>query len=603
MAFLISCQEISKSYGARPLFRDITLGIDEGERLGLIGPNGAGKSTLLKIFAGLESADAGLVSGRRSLKMEYVHQSDAPPPGLTVEQALEDALVGEPLEDSERQVRVAVMLAQANFPRGDQLAEALSGGWRKRLAIARALIREPDLLLMDEPTNHLDLEGILWLEGLLKSASFAYVVITHDRYFLEKVTNRIVELNAAYPEGYLSVQGTYSDFLALRGDALEAQLRRQQALANKVRREVEWLGRTAEARSTKAQFRIKDAGRLMDDLADLKYRNTRNVAADIDFDSTGRKTKDLLIAKEVEKSMDGRKLFSGLNLALSPKMKLGLIGPNGSGKSTLIRLLTGVSEPDHGTIKRADGLRIVLFDQSRSQLNLDQSLRNALSPTGDTVIYRGAQMHVAAWAKRFLFDPAILEMSIRFLSGGEQARILLAQLMLQPADVLILDEPTNDLDIATLDVLEDSLTDFPGAIILVTHDRYLLDHVSTEVLALDGRGHATYFADYSQWERARELKAEAATAATAAAKAAVKPKVAEAPSRRLSTSEQRELNRMESKIEAADAELEAHRQRLSEPEVATDHLKLQACWKEIQAAEQRVADLYARWEELEAKRG
>jgi ATP-binding cassette subfamily F protein uup len=262
-----------------------------------------------------------------------------------------------------------------------------------------------------------------------------------------------------------------------------------------------------------------------------------------------------------------------------------------------------VSEPDHGTIKRADGLRIVLFDQSRSQLNLDQSLRNALSPTGDTVIYRGAQMHVAAWAKRFLFDPAILEMSIRFLSGGEQARILLAQLMLQPADVLILDEPTNDLDIATLDVLEDSLTDFPGAIILVTHDRYLLDHVSTEVLALDGRGHATYFADYSQWERARELKAEAATAATAAAKAAVKPKVAEAPSRRLSTSEQRELNRMESKIEAADAELEAHRQRLSEPEVATDHLKLQACWKEIQAAEQRVADLYARWEELEAKRG
>jgi ATP-binding cassette subfamily F protein uup len=597
MAFLISCQEISKSFGSRPLFRDITLGIDDGERLGLIGPNGSGKSTLLKIFAGLETADSGLVSGRRSLRMEYVSQSEVLPAGISVEEALLRALADLPLDDAERQVRVSMILAQTGFPRAEQHVEHLSGGWRKRLSIARALVREPDLLLMDEPTNHLDLEGILWLEDLLKGASFAYVVITHDRYFLEKVTNRIVELNSAYPEGFLSVQGTYTDFLTHRAEALEAQLKRQQSVANKVRREVEWLGHTAAARSTKANFRIKDAYRLMDDLSDLKFRNTRNQAAEIDFDSTGRKTRGLLTAKSVEKSMDGRKLFSGLDLALSPGMKLGLIGPNGSGKSTLIKLLTGELEPDSGEIRRADGLRVVLFDQSRAQLNLDDSLRQALSPTGDTVIYRGGQMHVAAWAKRFLFDPNILEMSIRFLSGGEQARILLAQLMLQPADLLILDEPTNDLDIPTLDVLEDSLQDFPGAILLVTHDRYMLDHVSTEVLALDGQGEAGFYADYSQWERARELK-EARPPSTA--RTASKPK--ESTGKRLSTPEQRELSRMEAKIEAAEAETEALRERMNDPAVATDHQKLRDCWTEIQTSEARVAALYARWEELEAKR-
>ncbi|MGV3719355.1 MAG: ABC-F family ATP-binding cassette domain-containing protein, partial [Actinomycetota bacterium] len=573
MAFLISCQDISKSYGARPLFREITLGIDEGDRLGLIGPNGAGKSTLLKILAGLERPDGGLVSGRRTLRMEYVAQSDVLPAGLTVEQALWEALADQPLEDTERGMRVSMTLAQAAFPNPDQSVELLSGGWRKRLAIVRALIREPDLVLMDEPTNHLDLDGILWLETILKSAPFAYAVISHDRYFLEKVTNRIVELNAAYPEGYLSVPGSYTEFLARREEALEAQLKRQQALANKVRREVEWLGRTAEARSTKASFRIKDAGRLIDDLADLKYRNTRNKAADIDFDSTGRKTKDLLVGKGLEVSADGRRLFTGLDLTLSPGMKLGLIGPNGSGKSTLIRLLTGEQSPDKGTIRRADNLRVVLFDQRRDQLNLDHSLRQALSPTGDTVIFRGQQLHVAAWAKRFLFSTNLLEMSVRFLSGGEQARILLASMMLQPADLLILDEPTNDLDIPTLEVFEESLAEFPGAILLVTHDRYLLDNVATEVLALDGQGNASFHSDYSQWERVRQrLAAPASTRSTAAA-----TKPAGAPVRRMAQADQRELSRIEGKIEAAETEAAALRERLDDPAVSTNHVRLQEC--------------------------
>ena len=600
MAFLASCQDVSKSYGARPLFKNITIGIAQGERLGLIGPNGSGKSTLLKLLAGMERPDTGAVSTRRMLRLGYLSQEDTFPAGTTVEQALADALEGTSLEEHERAIAVEAMLNKTGFARGDQAAETLSGGWRKRLSIARELIREPELLLMDEPTNHLDLEGILWLEGILKNAPFAYLLVSHDRYFLQNVTNRVVELNPAYAEGYLSVDGTYADFLVRREEYLSGQAHQQQALASKVRREVEWLRQGAPARSTKSGARIKDAGKLMEDLAEVRFRNSQDRPVNIDFDATRRRTRDLLVAQGVEKSLDGRKLFGPLDVTLSPGGKLGLIGPNGSGKSTLIRLLTGALEPDRGQIKPADGLRVILFDQAREQLDKGISLRQALSPNGDTVIFRDNPVHVAAWAKRFLFRTEQLEMSVSYLSGGEQARVLIARLMLQPADLLILDEPTNDLDIPTLEVLEESLLEFPGALVLVTHDRYLLDRVSTEILALDGRGGTGFFADYSQWERARR---EARAASVAAAKPARGPAAAPVtPARRLSSSEQRELSRMEERIEAAEREVEALQGKLADPAVAKDHLKLQECWSQLQAAQKRVADYYTRWEELEAKK-
>ena len=536
MAVLLSCASVTKSYGSRPLFKDISLGVGDGEKMGLIGPNGAGKSTLLRIFGGLEKPDSGTVSARRGLRIAYIAQEDSFPVNATVDSVLTDALSGEHIDEIERDVRIEVALGKVGFAERNQAVETMSGGWKKRLALARALVQDAELLLIDEPTNHLDLEGVLWLETLLQDAQFAFVLISHDRVFLENVTNRVVELHPAYAEGYISVNGTYSDFLVQREEYLAAQAHREDALQTQVKREIEWLRRGPQARTTKAQGRIQQAGQMIEELAELKYRNSQGKTAGIDFNASGRQTRDLIVAKQLSKTLGGRTLFSELDVTLAPGTRLGLIGPNGSGKTTLIKLLTGEVSPDAGTIKRADGLRVVLFDQARQQLDKTLSLRDALSPNSDTVTYRGNPMHVSGWAKKFLFKTEQLNTPIRVLSGGEQARILIARLMLQPADVLILDEPTNDLDIPTLEVLEDSLLSFPGSLVLVTHDRYLLDRVSTDLLALDGRGGTGYFTGLSQWEAAQKPPAP-----PAAVKGEARPKAPAPAPNRLSTSERREL--------------------------------------------------------------
>ena len=593
MAVLLSCQSLAKSFGSRPLFKDISLGVGDGERMGLIGPNGAGKSTLLKIFAGLEKPDLGTLSLRRGLRTAYIPQDDTFAAGATVDSVLMEALAGQPLDELEKDVSIEIALGKVGFPSRTQAVDTLSGGWKKRLSLARALVQEAELLLIDEPTNHLDLEGVLWLETLLQDAPFAFVLISHDRVFLENVTNRIVELHPTYAEGFISVNGTYSDFLVQREAYLAAQAHREDALQTQVKREIEWLRRGPQARTTKAQGRIQQAGEMIGELAELKFRNSQTKTAGIEFSASGRKTRDLIVGKGLEKSLGGRMLFEHLDLTLAPGTKLGLIGPNGSGKTTLIRLLTGDAAPDAGTIKRADGLRVVLFDQSRAQLDKKLSLRDALSPNSDTVIYRGNPMHVSGWAKKFLFKTEQLQTPIRFLSGGEQARILIAQLMLRPADVLILDEPTNDLDIPTLEVLEDSLLSFPGALVLVTHDRYLLDRVSTDLLALDGKGGAGHFVGLDQWTAAQ---------AQPYAAPAAKPKyVAPAPNR-LPTAERKELAQMEAKIDVAEKEVAALQASLEDPKVASDAVKLHAVWDALPLAQKAVAVLYARWEELEAKK-
>ena len=594
MAVLLSCQALTKSYGSRPLFHDISLGIGDGERMGLIGPNGAGKSTLLKIFAGLEKPDSGTVSPRRGLRTAYIAQDDVFPAGATVGSVLVEALAGEPLDETERDVRMDVALGRVGFDGRDQVVNTLSGGWKKRLSLARALVQDAELLLIDEPTNHLDLEGVLWLEKLLQDAQFAFVLISHDRVFLENVTNRVVELHPAYGEGYMSVNGTYSDFLIQREEYLAAQAHQESTLATQVKREIEWLRRGPQARTTKAQGRIQQAEKMIGDLAELKFRNAQNRSAGIDFSASGRQTRNLIVAKDIGIALGGRTLFQRLSLTLAPKMRLGLIGPNGSGKTTLIRLLTSQLTPDSGTIKAADGLRVVLFDQNRQQLDKNLSLRDALSPGGDTVIYRDNPMHVSGWAKKFLFKTEQLQTPVKFLSGGEQARILIARLMLQPADVLILDEPTNDLDIPTLEVLEDSLLSFPGALVLVTHDRYLLETVSTDLLALDGRGGSAHFASLDQWQAAQ---------APPPAPVAARPKVAAPVVNRLSTAERRELAGAEAKIEAAEEEVAALQRQLEDPAVASHAVKLQEVWSALPKAQERVAALYARWEELEARKG
>src|SRR5271168_575796 len=505
---IINAQEISKAFGANPLFQNICFTVSEGDRIGLIGPNGSGKSTLLRILAGDVSPDSGDIAVRKRIRLSYVEQDSKFEPGATVRSVAQSAMERASVPESERGTRFAETLGRAGFENLDASASALSGGWQKRLAIVEALVQGPDILLLDEPTNHLDLAGIEWLEALLAAAPFACVVVSHDRYFLENVATEMAELNRTYPDGLLRVSGSYTRFLEKKEEFLHAQSKRQEALENLVHREIEWLRRGAKARTRKSKARIDKAGELMGELADLNARR-RSGTAQIDFSATDRKTKRLIELEDVSCKMGDRTLFTGLNCVITAGMRVGLVGPNGSGKTSLLRLLRGETTPASGEIRRADWLRIVYFDQSR-ELDPDITLRRALAPEGDSVVYQDRVIHVASWAAKFLFAGEQLNQPVGRLSGGERARVLIAQLMLQPADVLLLDEPTNDLDIPTLDILEESLLEFRGSMVLVTHDRYMLDRVSTVVLGLDGEGGAGLFADYPQWESWMEERAQAA---------------------------------------------------------------------------------------------
>ena len=560
----------------------------------MIGPNGMGKSTLLKILAGLEAPDSGLLSPRRGLRVGYLPQQDrfeAAAEGATVRGEVLAALEGLGLQEYEVQMRLEAGLEAAGFRDPDARVADLSGGWRKRLAILGAVVREPDLLLLDEPTNHLDLDGVLWLEGFLAGRTFSFLTVTHDRQFLERVANRIIELDRRYKDGHFSSPGNYSSFLEKRAALMSAQEARQDTLANTVRGEIEWLRKGPKARTTKATARIDRAGELMGELAELKFRNSQDKSVDIDFSGSERQTRRMVDAAGIEKSLGGRKLFGPLELSLGPGDKLGLLGENGSGKSTLLRLLAGTLAPDAGTLRRAEDLRVVPFDQHRDQLDLDQTLRKALCPNGEHVYYRGRPMHVAGWADRFLFRGEQLNMTLRELSGGEQSRVLIARLMLQSADLLLLDEPTNDLDIRSLETLEEAMTEFPGALVLVTHDRYLLERVCPRLLALDGRGGAGYFSDLSQWER---WKGEAGARAQAPV-----------PVRRsaLSAAEAKELRGMEAAIQAAEKLVAKARTALEDPAVAADAQELLKRHQALDAAQAKVDGLFARWQELEARRG
>jgi ABC transport system ATP-binding/permease protein len=428
-------------------------------------------------------------------------------------------------------------------------------------------------------------------------------VVSHDRYFLENVATEMAELNRTYPDGLLRVSGSYSRFLEKKEEFLHAQSKRQEALENLVHREIEWLRRGAKARTRKSKARIDKAGQLMGELADLNFRR-RSETALIDFSATDRKTKRLIELEDVTCEIGGRTLFAGLNFVITAGMRVGLVGPNGSGKTSLLRILRGESAPASGQIRRADWLRIVYFDQSR-ELDPDITLRRALAPEGDSVVYQDRQVHVASWAAKFLFAGEQLNQPVGKLSGGERARVLIAQLMLQPADVLLLDEPTNDLDIPTLDILEESLLEFRGSLVLVTHDRYMLDRVSTVVLGLDGQGSAGLFADYSQWETWLEEKEQTKkNDARLPARSLVSAEnTGQSPGKRkLSYLEAREYDSIELRVADAELVLQAKREQLEDPGIVSDAPRLVTAHAEMAAAQEKVDQLYARWAELEKKK-
>lgn len=605
---ILNAQNISKRFGAKPLFQEIFFAVHEGDRIGLIGPNGAGKSVLLAMLAGEQEPDVGEVAFRKRARIGYVHQISEFAPGISVRGTIEAAMAKAAVPENEREQRLRETLGRAGFADASALAgvsmdaeaASLSGGWRKRLAIAEALVTKPDILLLDEPTNHLDLEGIEWLEGLLLTANFAVVVVTHDRYFLESVVTEVVELNRMYPGCLMRAKGSYSTFLEAREAWLESEQKAQESLRNRVRVEVEWLRRGPKARATKAKARIANAESLIARLEDSESRS-RTATADISFDATDRQTKRLVELEGVSVTLGEREILRNVSFGLNNGIKLGLVGANGSGKTTLLRTMTGELPVSAGTVKRAANLRIVYFSQTR-ELDPNITLRRTLAPDADSVIYQGRMVHVASYASRFLFTSEQLNQPVGRLSGGERARVLIARLMLEPADLLILDEPTNDLDIATLEILEEALLEFHGALVLVTHDRYLLDRVTNAVVGLDGQGNAGLFADYLQWESWRiESRTSAAEEQNRSVKPAQQTTPPAASKKKLSYMEQREYDGLEARIEAADARLRDAHERMNDPSVATNAQALTEALTELESAQHSHDAIYERWAILTEK--
>ncbi|MCH9613332.1 MAG: Energy-dependent translational throttle protein EttA [Chlamydiia bacterium] len=569
---LLNTKDLTKSYGTRKLFKDLSVSVFEGDKIGLIGQNGSGKSTFLKILAKDEVPSSGEVVKRGGLKIGYLPQTcemeDISPLNYLLESLKDD----HETPDYEKQRHAETWLTKLGFKGDETSSKILSGGWKKRLRLAREMLLNPDVLLLDEPTNHLDLEGILFLETFLKREVTTYVLVSHDRYFLSHATSRIIEIDPSYPEGVFNVDGPYTQFLEKKEQFLAGQLEQERSKAGEARREQEWLRTSPKARTTKSRSRIERANEAISDLADLKQRNKQQRAG-INFSSSERETQKLITANNLSMELGNKTLFQGLNFVLSPGTRMGLMGPNGSGKTTLLRLLAGELSQTQGTLKSADGLNIVYFDQHRNKHPDNITLREALSPTGDFVNYQGQSIHVNGWCRRFLFAPEVLDMQLGRLSGGERARIAIAHLMLQKADLLLLDEPTNDLDIPTVETLESSLSTFPGAVVLITHDRCMLDRTCTTLLGLGHAKTPEIYSSFDQWQTAQKPKSQKEK----------KTKKTPPKDKKLLRQIERDIEKKETELKALTATLETTKD-------------LEATCKQIALIETQIEELYLAWE-------
>jgi ATP-binding cassette subfamily F protein uup len=590
----------------------VSFTLSDGDRIGLIGPNGAGKSTLLKIIAGFIAPDRGDVQRRSGARIAYLAQVPELPT-TSVHDAVKAGLSSLPhahVEDAERRVEEWVNRLELE---PEALVAELSGGGRKRVALAAALVSEPELLLLDEPTNHLDVESIMALERLLAGARFATLTVTHDRLFLQRVSNRILELDRRNAGGLLDVAGDYATYVEQKAERMMAQEKREEKLRNTLRRETEWLRRGAAARSTKQRARIQRAEALADDVAELEQRNrVGSVGLDFQSGDSANERRRLIEARGVGKRYGDEVVFEGVNLLVTPRTRLGLLGPNGCGKTTLLRVLTGDEEPTSGSVFRADGLRVAYFEQNRATLDPERTAAQTVCPEGDYVSFRGSHLHKHGYLERFLFRADQMAQPVRSLSGGEQSRLLLARLMLEPADVLVLDEPTNDLDLPTLMVLEEALESFEGAVLLVTHDRYFLDQVATELLAFHTaageRGRVTALVGLAQWEAwaltqrtgrtAGKTVADAAGTRGDGAGTAGTPTNAPPKRKKLSFNDQRDFDTIESRILAAEATLAELTAECAKPDVVSNAPRLVALDAQMTTLKGEIDRLYARWAEL-----
>lgn len=594
---LLTAHRLNKSFASRMLFRELSFGVPKGARIGLVGANGAGKSTLLKIIAGVTRPDSGDVIMGRGLRIAYLEQEPRFSPEQTVRDLLNTSLenAGSDAWDPAVIKRLEQTLSKLGLSEIDEQAVgSLSGGWRRRAQLAAALVTEPDLLLLDEPTNHLDTDSILWLEEFLSEGSISYVLVSHDRLFLTRTVNAIYELDHRHPNGILTIDGDFSTYLERKAELMAGLGERERRLSNRLRRETEWLRRGAKARQTKQRARIEGAETLAQDVAQLKSMN-RKRRLDLNFSDDGRAPEKLIDARLISRKMGERTLFADLELLITSRSRIGLMGRNGCGKTTLIKILLGTEQPTTGKVVRADALRVVHFEQGRDTVDPTKSVLRNVASEGDSVVFQNRAVNVKGYLSKFQFTAEQVDLPAGRLSGGERARLRIAQALLEPASLLILDEPTNDLDFDTLEVLEEALDEYSGAVVVVSHDRTFLDNVTDEIWAFDTieAPKLTRYASYFQWERERETYAQQVkqlAKADAAKATAPKPK-------KLSFKEKFEFESMEKRIHELEAQLQS-----KENAVASLPLSEQtSAYSEIAAMQVQLESLFSRWAELESR--
>ena len=594
------------AYGHLPLLDEVAMQIDARERVSVIGRNGTGKSTLLKIVSGEISSDEGTVWRQPSLRIARLEQ-DVP---LSAHRSVFDVVAEghtHHLEEDEawlREHHVELILSRLELP-ADAIVDTLSGGWRRRVLLARALVGQPDLLLLDEPTNHLDIEAIQWLESFLAEYEGAVMFVTHDRAFLQRLATRIVELD----RGKLtSWPGNYATYLRRKEEAIANEQVLADKFDKKLAEEEVWVRQGIKARRTRNEGRVKALEAMR---AERAARREQMGNVRLQVEQAEQSGKLVFEAKGISKAFAGAPIIREFSTRVIRGDRIGLIGPNGAGKTTLLRMLLGELTPDDGEIRLGANVQIAYYDQQREQLDPDRTVFDTVGEGNDTVTSNGRTRHVHAYLRDFLFSDERARSPVKALSGGERNRLLLARLFTRPANVLVLDEPTNDLDLETLELLEEQLVEWPGTLLLVSHDRAFLDNVVTSTFVFEGDGRVQeYVGGYEDWVRQRlaeksrgSKKTNAATAA-AAGQPAEKPKTTKIVARpkKLSFNEQRELDDLPAAIEALESEQRALATRIAGPgfyKEAADTIKQSLARVDTLQAE--LAAVYARWGELDAR--
>ncbi|MFO7300989.1 MAG: ATP-binding cassette domain-containing protein [Acidobacteriota bacterium] len=625
---LVALTDVSIAFGHLPLLDGASLQIDNGERIAIIGRNGTGKSTLLRILNDELEPDSGRIWRSPGLQSARLDQDVTDLPPRTVFDLLADGLgrdgeIVRAYHHAARQVadgsadaldelarlqqqlderdawhverRVELVINRLKLP-ADARVETLSGGWRRRVLLGRALVASPDLLLLDEPTNHLDIDAIAWLEDFLAAYAGAVVFVTHDRSFLRRLATRIVELD----RGRLtSWPGDYDSYLAKKEALLAAEAREAEKFDRRLAGEEAWLRRGVKARRTRDEGRVRALMAMRDERA---RRRERQGQVRLEIGSADRSGHVVFEAEHVSIAFDTRTVIDDFSIRIMRGDRIGLVGPNGAGKSTLLRLLTGQLTPDSGEVHRGTGLEIAYFDQQREQLDPERTVFDTIADGNDTVLVQGRPRHVVGYLKDFLFPPERVQSRVKTLSGGERSRLLLARLFTRPANVLILDEPTNDLDLETLELLEAQLADFDGTVLLVSHDRTFLDNVVTSILAFEPDGRVTeYVGGYDDWQRQRP---QPVTPEPPPAPRAPAPQRTRQPNpAKLSYKETRELEALPGRIEELEQQIADIETKLASPdfyrEAAGDVRETVARLESLQA---ELEQAYARWEELETRR-